>query len=526
MRNVLAVLAIFLVSLIWTGAASAHASLVSTSPARDSVVAEAPATLVLTFNEPVSPLVLTLVTPKGTALPLADYTMDSSAVMIAAPPGLGEGSFVLSYRVVSEDGHPVAGSIIFAIGAPSATATEVLDQIDWPVRLAIWAGKVGLYSGLLLGVGGVFFFAWTAGQPHTGARLQPLLGLGLVAASFSIGLQGLDALGLHWDGLWQLKTWSTGFSTSFGPSAAIAIASMLLAWVAPYTLGRAISLVAFAGIGLALAATGHASAAEPQWLTRPAVFVHAVSVAYWIGALLPLWVMLRSRMPEAITALRRFSRIIPFALLALIASGITLAIIQIGGPEAIFTTAYGLVFALKMALVITLILLAAINRWWLTQRVEQGESQATRHLLRMLAVEMLLALAILGTVATWRFTPPPRALVPTVAMAPAPLALMVHSDQAMIDIELSSARAGPLSADIVLMGADMGPLDAQALTVELSNPAAGIEPLTFPAEKQPDGHWRIADMMVPMPGQWQLDFGIRISDFALVRAATTVDFAP
>ena len=49
-----------------------------------------------------------------------------------------------------------------------------------------------------------------------------------------------------------------------------------------------LSLTALLGVGLALALSGHASNAAPQWLTRPSVFVHVVCVAFWVGALLPL----------------------------------------------------------------------------------------------------------------------------------------------------------------------------------------------------------------------------------------------
>ena len=56
---------------------------------------------------------------------------------------------------------------------------------------------------------------------------------------------------------------------------------------APAGVARGLSAVAMAGVGLSLAASGHAASAPPQWLTRPAVFLHGVAVAYWIGALCP-----------------------------------------------------------------------------------------------------------------------------------------------------------------------------------------------------------------------------------------------
>src|SRR5690606_26651821 len=104
---------------------------------------------------------------------------------------------------------------------------------------------------------------------------------------------------------------------------------------------RMAASVAFAGVGLALAASGHASAAEPQWLMRPAVFVHALAVAFWIGALLPLAASRRMQALESRTVLHRFSQAVPFVLAALIASGTALAWVQVGEFSALWRTDYG-----------------------------------------------------------------------------------------------------------------------------------------------------------------------------------------
>ena len=45
----------------------------------------------------------------------------------------------------------------------------------------------------------------------------------------------------------------------------------------------------------------------------------------------------------------------------------TLAAIQVETPSALLTTAYGRVFLVKLALVLALLILAAVNRWRLTR---------------------------------------------------------------------------------------------------------------------------------------------------------------
>lgn len=43
-------------------------------------------------------------------------------VIVPMPADPGDGSWLLSWRVVSADGHPVGGSYVFSIGVPSAVA--------------------------------------------------------------------------------------------------------------------------------------------------------------------------------------------------------------------------------------------------------------------------------------------------------------------------------------------------------------------------------------------------------------------
>ena len=93
--------------------------------------------------------------------------------------------------------------------------------------------------------------------------------------------------------------------------------------------------------GAALAASGHASDAEPQWLAQPVVFLHVAAVAVWAGALAPLGLELARRSGEGEIALRRFSRAIPGVVLLLVAGGLVLAVIQLERPAALIDTAYG-----------------------------------------------------------------------------------------------------------------------------------------------------------------------------------------
>lgn len=518
-----AVVAVML--LVSVVSASAHASLVRADPADGSVVAVAPRSFTLSFSEPTSPLVLKLIRPDGSSTPLDRFVLSDATLEIEAPADLGTGTYVLSWRVVSEDGHPVGGSAVFAIGAQSlGSAPAAVTTIDRPLRMAIWAVKVGLYAGLFFGVGGAFFLCWIGGRSGMASRLAPGTMLaGLIAAPLSVGLQGLDALGVPLSDLPRGAIWQAGFSTSYGATALIAAVALLAGLTSLGSKGvpgKVLSVLALVAVGGALAASGHASAAHPQWLTRPSVFLHGVGIAFWAGSLVPLGAALAAPGDGAAATLRRFSRTIPFALLPLVVAGMLLALIQLRSLDALWTTAYGQVLLIKLALLVPLFVLAAINRFRLTEPAERGHPMAVRRLLRSILAEAMLVVAILGVAAVWRFTPPPRALAEAAA---APAAIHIHTDKAMADLTVAPGRAGPVTVSIKLMAGDFGPLDPREVTVVLSNPAAGVEQIKRPATRAGDRSWRIDDLIIPLPGNWSVRIDVLISDFDLVRLEGQVD---
>ncbi|RVA43964.1 copper resistance protein CopC, partial [Mesorhizobium sp. M7A.F.Ca.CA.004.11.1.1] len=255
---------VFLAGLAVSDQAFAHAALIKTDPADGAVLAQGPAQFSLTFSEPVSPLVLTLVKPDGKPVPLTSFRLSDQTVEIDNPQLLKSGTHVLSWRVISADGHPVGGSLLFSIGAPSEPPA-VSEAVDWPLRSAIWTGKIFLYVGLFLGVGGAFALAWLAGSGRAGQRFVAAAILsGLVASCLSLGLQGLDALGAPLSHLAQSVVWRTGLDTSFGWTVLVALIALglgLLSLAGPRATAKPSALAGLAGVGVALAASGHASAA-------------------------------------------------------------------------------------------------------------------------------------------------------------------------------------------------------------------------------------------------------------------------
>lgn len=512
----------FVASLLAAAPALAHASLVSTVPADGAVLAAAPAEITLGFNEPVAPLVVRLVDEGGKETALTPDAGGGSQLVVKMPAGLADGTHVLSWRVISADGHPIAGTLVFSVGAASAAAPST-EGPDLPLRIAIWLCRALLYGAVFGGVGGAFFIPWLAGGERPALPFVIFAATaGLVLAPLSVGLLGLDALGLRLGALLEPRVWRTGFATSYGATATIAFLSLLLALAGTrlgrLALARAVTATAMAGVGLALSASGHASTADPQWLTRPMVFVHAVTIAFWVGALAPLHALLRRPGPAASAALERFSRTIPWGLVALLVAGAVLAVVQVGHPSALLDTAYGRVLLAKLALVAALLALAACNRWALTRGTVAGDSVATHRLARSILAELLVIAAVFATVALWRFTPPPRALA-VAAEAMEPVSAHLHGARLMAQIDLHRDGSGGVSLSIFLADEDGAPIDPKEVTVELSRPDIGIEPIRRAARRTGDGEWSVESLRLPVAGRWSVGVEALVSDFERERLA-------
>ena len=512
MRGVASIAGVLL-ALCFATPAFAHAALVSTDPADNSVVSQAPKMVQLRFNEPVAPAAIRLIDAEGKTRDVTARAVDQ-ALLVALPDDLQPGTHLISYRVVSQDGHPVGGTIMFSVGAPTrAAAAQTQDE---PFSILIWITRIGVYVGLFAGVGGVFFAAWIGKSPAGGSIILGTLYVGVACALASLGLHGVELLGLPTGRIFTAAPWKAALQTSIGPSLLIAITAMLvarLAWRSPSTtITRTLSALSMAGAGSALAVSGHAATASPQWLTRPSVFVHGIGLAYWVGALVPLAASARSHANSLAAVLKRFSAAAVPVVGLLALTGIALACVQLGSASALVRTEYGILLSIKLGLVALLLALAALNRYRLTPALAADPAR-TRPLVLSVTGECLLALIIFGIVAGWRFTPPPRALS---AAVNAPLSMHVHTDTAMVQVLIAPGKAGPCDFALQLLDSNFGSLAAKEVTLTLSLPQRGVEALERKAMRGADGHWVVRNVALPIPGRWHLRIDALITDFKKV----------
>lgn len=130
-------------------AAQAHSVLVSTTPEQDSTVADSPESVDITFNEEISAEFASLtVMSDGENVAEGEPEVDGDSISVKVPD-LEAGTYIVGYRVVSADGHPVQGSWEFTVeaggaqgsGAAAATGSEESAEGTAPAEGTAGAGS-------------------------------------------------------------------------------------------------------------------------------------------------------------------------------------------------------------------------------------------------------------------------------------------------------------------------------------------------------------------------------------------------
>jgi copper transport protein len=255
------------------------------------------------------------------------------------------------------------------------------------------------------------------------------------------------------------------------------------------------------------------------------VFLHGIGIAYWVGALFPLAVIVLKAATDHLSIIRRFSNGALVAVAALTLAGLVLAAVQVEEPANLTSTVYGRVLIAKTLLVAVLFGLAALNRLWLTPGLASPLGSGRTWLVRSVAAEMVLCLAILGAAGLWRFTPPPRSLAADKA-ADASTSVHLHSARIMAQVTLTPGRAGPMRGRIVIASGSAEPIDAKEVTISLSRPDDGIEALIRKARKSGRNAWEVENLTLPLAGAWQAKVSILVDDFAKADLEGTISVMP
>ncbi len=507
--------------------AAAHAYLVGSDPASGEIRSSAPDKVVLSFSEQVRPVAdrMIVVDPHGERVDTGEVTTEGTDVIIPLGDDAGaRGTYLVSYRVISVDSHPVGGSLTFSVGAPSETPSVPTgdDAGDPALRAAMSATRYAGYAGLVLLVGPAVMLALLWPQRLSRRPVGRLLwtGAGLVGASTLAGL-------------WLQAPYSTGaalsevsvgdvrdvLSSTYGQAhlvrLAVLIAAVLL--LRPVAAGRARRsdlgvLGVLALVGLATwPASGHAVASPLPAVSMVVTLVHLAAVTFWIGGLVVLAGFLLRRANE-----RELGAILPVwsswaaaAVAALLVAGLVLVLIEVGTPDALIGTAYGQLLLAKVGLVAVVIAVAAYSRRLVRQRVASSRPRAMR---AAVALEAVLLAVVVGMSAVLVQTTPARtAVAGSQAVTSTDFATTLDSALFSLQVVVEPAEQGSNTVHMYSFTPEGEPLPVEEWFATAALPAEGIEPMDIPLLPIADNH-ALGEVSLPVAGEWEFTFTLRVSE--------------
>lgn len=521
--------------------AAAHATVVATDPQQKSVLGYSPTVVTVTFSEPVTPVPgrIQVLAPDGKRI--SDRNVTVTGTVLRIPVRVADrplGTYLVSYRVVSADSHPIAGGFTFSVGAPSASVPEPpRDEVHPSVRVAVPVVKYLGYAGLLLAVGPALLLGllWPATLPRRGPIRLVSTGLVLVGAAtaatvwvqapYRSGAALTDVSGTE-----LRQVLGSGFGAVLGLRFGVLLA--VAALLGPVLRGRAGRARAVLLIGLALAGLttwpllGHAVAAPVPVAGIVADVIHLLAMSVWLGGLLTLLVfVLPAAHPRVLgVVLPVWSRWATIAVVWLVAGGLVRAVTEIGVTDVVgrlLDTGYGRLVLAKVGL-----LAVVLGAAWFARRLvrrQAGAGSGRRWLRRAVGIEVGLTAVVLGLSAVLVQTTPARtAGIEAAAARIDSFAQTLTSPLYTLQFEIYPVQLGENNTVHAYVYTPQGqrlPVVEWKLTASL--PEKGVEPVTTPLLGL-EPHHAVGAVAFPVPGEWQLRFTIRISEIDQASVTTRV----
>jgi copper transport protein len=549
-------------ALAGAGRADAHAILQSSEPASGAALATSPTRIVLDFNEAVQFDLggVTLTTASGSPVVIgkAHHRAGADDVVEASVPTLSPGVYVVGYRIVSADGHPVSGNIVFRVGAGSVAGVQAHGpRADRAVGVLYGLLRFAAYPALVAG-GGAWLFSllvWP-GLWWRSRRMVFWSAVVLVVASlgqFVVAVPYLAGTGLS--ASFHARQWSNVAHTDVGRwllvRASVALLLLLsLVRINRWRLGRSTGVV-LAGAVLALldvTMVGDGHAAVGRWLVLGwvATFVHIAAMCLWLAGLVVIAFGIRRRDLELLDAVqRRWSRVAAAAVVAIVASGVVQAWRLLPDVHALSST-YGRLLIGKSVLVAGMLLLGNLGRLALARHADRAWPSSLR---RSVAVELVMGLAVVAVTTVLVQTEPgahdaataPAGASPSTSVArggtPTPLTTTPFTTTPFTTTPFTTTlRLGQRSMTVALDGTTTGRhrltlvvddgaqpfADPVTLDARLTLAAKGLGPIPVLFSSDSRLHWSTDALELPVAGQWRLEVFV-IDPATKARFATNLD---
>ncbi len=542
--------------LVLPSAASAHAYLIRTSPVASGVLDSPPAKVALTYDEAVEPrfAIISVTSAQGTqetSGPVARSAADPDTLVVPLRPHLAQGWYLIYWRAISVDGHPVQGAFTYAVGpnpgpapqfpVPNVSATAVTAQL----LIARWV----MFLSLMVSIG-LFALRLVIARPVLrrvpGTRLRAIS-----AAAIGFSVLGLIAVPVYLDfstandslrSVFDLGTLVPLFRvTAFGRAyvdleicfALFCLAAWVSLWVDRPQRGRrsVAEIVANTGAVLAAAAVlivpgaaGHAAQTSPRGLSVLFDWLHLVSGSLWIGGLLGLLLLWRSlpadrRVSALSVVVPRFSNVALVSVLVLLASGTGATIDHMPAIDALWDTSYGVAILVKIGLLLGAVVLASGNLLRTKPQLVAARERpelgvpASRLLARLISAEAIIVAGAIFTAAVLSsLAPPPPAFAlqnsALASVGPGRVAATVERAGYRLQVLVSPNKAAAPDSFALRITKGGAPVRGASVTLTFNHTEMQMPQQEYQLKETGPGVYSRAAPALVMVGKWALAFSV------------------
>lgn len=535
----------------WATPASAHAELLNTEPSTGQILPDAPAQVVLHFSEPVTPTQSSIKLFNGEGerreVPRATHPNgDGTTVSIPLPADLEHGQWVVVWRVISADSHPIHGALTFQAGTETPTRTNASlsnkllasDHADLAVRViqGVLRGIILLSTVIALGAlilsvvfrkeEALFLLAYRAG----GYALL-VLGIATVLGLFNHGIYAnAEPLSQFFDPNLARITLDTryGYGTILR-LAAVTSAALVLPeiqhrrtwWLASF--GAALAVVT------SFAVSGHAGTG--RWPAAGIILdmFHITAGSIWFGGLLLICIALfcKSVIPDA-EELRKgvqtFSRIALVCAITVLISGVLQAWRQIFSWNDLWNLDYSRLVLTKTALFLAIVAIAFFSRKATRRWGDAGtDTNVRKSLERNVFIEVLFAFAVVCVTTVLVATTPS-------ATAAQQIIATNYDRQApagniTVNLHIPKTQSGIAELNVNLVDTNGKPVDAPEVNINMTLVDQGVGPLPVKLQRLGAGVYQTPNAIVPLGGIWTVSVVVRTTDIDQTATSFAVPFS-
>ncbi|HEY3543002.1 MAG TPA: copper resistance protein CopC [Gaiellaceae bacterium] len=531
-------------ALVLPAGAWAHAALLRTSPSPSVVLNAPPTHVALTYSEAVEPrfAIVSVTDASGRRQTAGSPTRsagDPNVLEVPLQRQLGEGWYLVFWRVISEDGHPVRGAFTFAIGPNPgpAPAFEIPSLSETAVTAPLIVLRWLVFLSTLAAIG-LLVLRVSIARPLLTERPRALacaFWVATVVALVVTPLYVLEAtaqfsLRSFWDigalvPLMRRSAFGRGYLRFEALLALFAVAGGIAIWLdrGAQRVRSVAELVSLAGAAGAAAAVlflpgvaGHAAQTDPRALSLALDWLHLASAALWMGGLLGLLVLWRSvpairRTAALVVCVPRFSNVAFVSVAVLLGTGVIASIVHLPTLGTLWSTSYGKMILVKAGLLLAALVLAAGNVLRVRPSLLQASPPPSAAILlrRLVGGETLLvAGAVAAAAVLSSLPPPPKAMAgmarPTAALGPGPVSETISRGSYDFGVRISPNRAAVPNDFAVQITKDGTPVRGADVTLRFTMLDMAMQSLEYRLAERSPGLYEHSAPALVMVGRWGL----------------------